>query len=111
MQKLRILARAEIALARIRAQRTGYQAALFAVAALFALFGLVLLNLAAYQAHPAFSDLVYFGDDLFLSTSMSQGTAALGCTCSRCPTIRRTRNSPRRPPSWGDSSSLSARTR
>ena len=49
MNKLQILARAEIALARIKAQRTGFQAALFAVAALFALFGLVLLNVAGYQ--------------------------------------------------------------
>ena len=50
MQKMRILARAELALARIRAQRTGFQAALFAVAALFALLALVLFNLAGYQA-------------------------------------------------------------
>ena len=49
MNKLQILARAEIALARIRVQRTGFQAALFAVAALFALFGLALLNVAGYQ--------------------------------------------------------------
>jgi len=49
MNKLQILARAEIALARIRVQRTGFQAALFAVAALFALFGLALLNLAGYH--------------------------------------------------------------
>jgi len=38
-----------MALARIRVQRTGFQAALFTVAALFALFGLVLLNLAGYH--------------------------------------------------------------
>ena len=50
MQKLRILARAEIALARIKVQRTGFQAVLFVVAALFALVGLALLNLAAYNA-------------------------------------------------------------
>ena len=50
MQKLRILARTELALARIKVQRTGFQAALFAVAALFALGGLALLNLAAYHA-------------------------------------------------------------
>ena len=49
MNKLQILARAEMALARIRVQRTGFQAALFAVAALFALFGLALLNLAGYH--------------------------------------------------------------
>jgi hypothetical protein len=50
MNKLQILARAEIALTKIRVQRTGFQAALFAVAALFALFGLALLNLAGYHA-------------------------------------------------------------
>ena len=50
MQKLRILTRAEVALARIRMQRTGFQVALFAAAALFALFGLVLLNVAGYHA-------------------------------------------------------------
>jgi hypothetical protein len=50
MNKLQILARAEIALARIRVQRTGFQAALFAVASLFALFGLALLNVAGYQS-------------------------------------------------------------
>jgi len=50
MQKLRILARAELALARIRVQRTGFQAALFAVAALFALVGLASLNFAGYHA-------------------------------------------------------------
>lgn len=49
MNKIQILARAEMALARIRVQRTGFQAALFAVAALFALFGLVLVNVAGYQ--------------------------------------------------------------
>jgi hypothetical protein len=49
MNKLQILARAEIALTKIRVQRTGFQAALFAVAALFALFGLALLNLAGYH--------------------------------------------------------------
>jgi hypothetical protein len=50
MDKIRILARAEMALARIKVQRTGLQVALFAVAALFALAGLALLNLAAYHA-------------------------------------------------------------
>ena len=50
MNKLQILARAEMALARIRVQRTGFQAALFAAAALFALFALALLNLAGYHA-------------------------------------------------------------
>jgi len=50
MQKLRILARAEVALARIKMQRTGFQASLIAATALFALFGLVLLNVAAYHA-------------------------------------------------------------
>ena len=50
MQKLRILARAEVALARIKMQRTGFQVALFAVAALFLFSSLVLLNLAGYHA-------------------------------------------------------------
>ncbi len=50
MQKLRILARAELALARIKMQRTGFQVALFAVAALFLFSSLILLNLAGYNA-------------------------------------------------------------
>ena len=50
MQKLRILARAELALARIKMQRTGFQVALFAVAALFLFSSLGLLNLAGYNA-------------------------------------------------------------
>ena len=50
MNKLQILARAEVALAKIKAQRTGLQIVLFAVAAFFALFGLALLNVAGYQA-------------------------------------------------------------
>ena len=50
MHKLRILARAELALAQIKAKRTGFQAALFAVAGLFVFSCLILLNLAGYQA-------------------------------------------------------------
>lgn len=50
MQKLRILARAELALARIKAQRTGFQVALFAAAFLFLFFSLILLNVAGYNA-------------------------------------------------------------
>jgi len=50
MQKLRILARAELALARIKAQRTGFQVALFVVAVLFLFSSLILLNLAGYNA-------------------------------------------------------------
>ena len=72
MHKLRILARAELALARIRVQRTGFQAALFAVAALFALAGLALLNLAAYNAlvprlGPAIAALAVGGVNLLLA--------------------------------------------
>jgi hypothetical protein len=72
MQKLQILARAEMALARIKVQRTGFQAALFAVAALFALVGLALLNLAAYHAlvprlGPAFAALAVGGANLLLA--------------------------------------------
>jgi hypothetical protein len=72
MQKLRILARAEMALARIKVQRTGFQAALFAVAALFALVGLALLNLAAYHAlvprlGPALAALAVGGVNLLLA--------------------------------------------
>ena len=72
MQKLRILARAEVALARIKVQRTGFQAALFVVAALFALVGLALLNLAAYNAlvprlGPALAALAVGGANLLLA--------------------------------------------
>jgi hypothetical protein len=72
MQKLRILARAELALARIKVQRTGFQAALFAVAALFALVGLALLNLAAYHAlaphlGPALAALTIAATNLLLA--------------------------------------------
>ena len=71
MHKLRILARAELALARLKAQRTGFQAALFAVAALFALFSLLLLNLAGYHAlvprlGPALAALVVAGANMLL---------------------------------------------
>jgi hypothetical protein len=50
MQKLRILARAELALAQIKMQRTGFQVALFAVAALFLFSSLILLNFAGYNS-------------------------------------------------------------
>jgi hypothetical protein len=61
-----------MALARIRVQRTGFQAALFAVAALFALAGLALLNLAAYHAlvphlGPALAALAVAGANLLLA--------------------------------------------
>lgn len=48
--KLQILARAEMALAQIRAQRAGSRSALFGIAMVFALLGLGALNLAIYQA-------------------------------------------------------------
>jgi hypothetical protein len=72
MHKLRILARAEMALAQIKVKRTGFQAALFAVATLFALVGLALLNLAAYNAlvprlAPAFAALAVGGSNLLLA--------------------------------------------
>ena len=74
MDKLRILARAEMALARIKVQRTGLQVALFAVAALFALAGLALLNLAAYHAlvprlGPALAALAVGAANLLLATT------------------------------------------
>ncbi|HEB95904.1 MAG TPA: hypothetical protein ENI96_05680 [Sedimenticola thiotaurini] len=50
MLKLQLLARAEVALAQIRAQRAGSRSALFAVALVFGLLGLGMLNLAGYHA-------------------------------------------------------------
>lgn len=50
MLKLRILVQAELALARIHAQRARAQASLFAVALVFALLGLGMMNLAGYHA-------------------------------------------------------------
>jgi len=72
MQKIRILARAELALARIRVQRTGFQAVLFALAALFAFFCLVSLNIAGYHAltprlGPPLAALVIAGANLLLA--------------------------------------------
>ena len=72
MQKLRILARAEMALAQIRVKRTGFQAALFAVAAFLALVGIALFNLAAYNAlvprlGPALAALAVGGVNLLLA--------------------------------------------
>jgi hypothetical protein len=48
--KLQILARAEIALAQIRAQRTAKRSAYLAVAAVIGLIGLVMLDIAAFHA-------------------------------------------------------------
>jgi succinate dehydrogenase/fumarate reductase flavoprotein subunit len=61
-----------MALARIKVQRTGFQVALFAVAALFALVGLALFNLAAYHAMvprlgPALAALAVGGANLLLA--------------------------------------------
>ncbi len=50
MLKLQLLARAEMALAQIRAQRAGARSAGFAVALVFGLLGLGMLNLAGYHA-------------------------------------------------------------
>lgn len=50
MLKLQILARSEMALAQIRTQRAGSRSALFAVALVFGLLGLGMLNLAGYHA-------------------------------------------------------------
>jgi hypothetical protein len=53
--KLQLLARAEWALARIRMQRTAIRSAMFACAGVFALFGLGMLNFAAFHAmNPGF---------------------------------------------------------
>jgi hypothetical protein len=41
-------------------------------------------NLAAYQAHAAFSGLMYYGDDLFLRSSFSEGHTRLSCHCDYC---------------------------
>jgi hypothetical protein len=72
MQKLRILARAELALAQIKMQRTGFQVALFAVAALFLFSSLILLNFAGYSSlvprfGPAASALLVAGVNLALA--------------------------------------------
>ncbi|MEA3412334.1 MAG: hypothetical protein U9R74_12450 [Pseudomonadota bacterium] len=48
--KLQILARAEMALAQIRARRAASRSALFSVALLFGLLGLGMLNLAGFHA-------------------------------------------------------------
>lgn len=48
--KLQILARAEMALAQIRARRATARSALFSVALLFGLLGLGMLNLAGFHA-------------------------------------------------------------
>jgi esterase/lipase len=48
--KLQLLARSELALFQIRAQRAAKRTAFYAVAMIFGLLGLVMGNLAAYQA-------------------------------------------------------------
>jgi len=50
MLKLQILARSEMALAQLRAQRAGTRSALFTVALVFGLLALGMLNLAGYHA-------------------------------------------------------------
>jgi len=50
MLKLQILARSEMALAQLRAQRAGSRSVLFTVALVFGLLALGMLNLAGYQA-------------------------------------------------------------
>jgi len=50
MLKLQILARSEMALAQLRAQRAGTRSALFAIALVFGLLALGMLNIAGYYA-------------------------------------------------------------
>ncbi len=40
--------------------------------------------LREYQAHPAFSGQVYYGDDLFMSSQSVMGKVWLSCYCRRC---------------------------
>lgn len=37
-----------------------------------------------YKAHPAFSGLVYYGDDLFMHPHNTMGKAWISCYCARC---------------------------
>lgn len=37
-----------------------------------------------YKGHPAFSNLVYYGDDLFLAARAVQGRAWISCYCDHC---------------------------
>jgi hypothetical protein len=72
MHKLRILARAELALAQIKVKRTGFQVVLFALAGLFVFSCLILLNLAGYQAlvpkiGAAFAALSVAGTNLLMA--------------------------------------------
>ncbi|HOS43541.1 MAG TPA: beta-galactosidase trimerization domain-containing protein [Armatimonadota bacterium] len=41
-------------------------------------------HLAEYRAHPGFSTLVYYGDDLFLRVHYQRGAVGLSCYCERC---------------------------
>ena len=41
-------------------------------------------RLQSYAQHPAFSGLVYYGDDLFLRVKYADGKAALSCYCDHC---------------------------
>jgi len=50
MMKLEILARAELALAQMRAQRTAGRSVMFVVSMVFALIGLGMINFAAFYA-------------------------------------------------------------
>ena len=70
--KLQILARSEMALLRIYAQRRATQTALFAVALVFALIALGMLNFAGYHAlaevqSPAVAALLIAGIDAILA--------------------------------------------
>ncbi len=70
--KLQILARAEMALARIHARRAANRGAYFAVALVLALLGLGMLTFAAYQAlliqySPAIAALLVAVADLLLA--------------------------------------------
>lgn len=40
--------------------------------------------LRQYKAHPAFSGLVYYGDDLFMHPQNTMGKAWISCYCPRC---------------------------
>ena len=40
--------------------------------------------LESYRRHPAFAGSVYFGDDLFLPTTLMEGHAFIGCYCDVC---------------------------
>jgi len=70
--KLQVLARAEMALAQIRAQRAGSRSVLFAIALIFALLAVGALNMAAYEAlllwkGPAIAALILSGLNTLLA--------------------------------------------